>query len=68
MSMAYSSPMLLCRVTFTYFNNVHKTLRLCLKVVVAHSFWALVALVTALSIPSGVAGLTSPRECPLAGQ
>lgn len=42
----------------TYFSIVLKTFRLCLKVVLAHSFCASAALVTALSMPSGVAGLT----------
>lgn len=51
----------------TYFNIVLKTFRLCLNVVVAHSLCASAALATALSMPSGVAGLTWLSSWPVAG-
>lgn len=51
----------------TYFSIVRKTFRRWLKVVFAHSCWASVAFTTALSIPSRVAGLIWPSDCPLAG-
>ena len=56
------------RTQRTYFSIILRTLLRCLNVVLAHSTWASLALTTARSIPSGVAGLTRPSTLPVAGQ
>lgn len=51
-----------------YFSIVLSTRLRCEKVVLAHAGCASLALMMALSIPSGVAGFKRPSKAPVAGQ